>query len=294
MGKRRPWHAVAAVLLMLPLAGSVAGTDPPAEASRRPADTAAVDRSALDLAEQVLIRECMARQGFPLWLGTPPPEDEQRTFPYVVDDVDWARRHGFGSDIAAAAETRRREDPNQRYFQNLPPDRRSAALVALNGARPEGLEARLPSGGVVRRSADGCRSDAEHRLYGDLPAWYRARRVVANLSVVRSGLVRDDPAFTAALPAWARCMHGRGYVVDSPAHLRRTVADAGREVEVAAAVAEATCAAGGLAATVRDLDTRHGAELARQYRSDIETKQRLELAAVPRARAIVAAASLAR
>ncbi|MEJ3748260.1 hypothetical protein WEI85_33865 [Actinomycetes bacterium KLBMP 9797] len=295
MGKRRSWPAVVAVLLMLPLTGSAARpAHPSAEAPRSAAGTApadaAVDRPTLDLAKQLLIRECMARHGFPLWLGAPPPEDEQRMFPYVVDDVDWARRHGFGGDIAAAAEARRRDDPNQRYFEGLPPDRRSAALVALNGARPEGLEARLPSGGVVRRSAEGCRSEAERRLYGDLPAWYRAHRVVANLSIVRSGRVLADPAYAAALPAWARCMRRHGYPVDSPAHLRRTVADRGRDAEVAAAVAEATCATGGLAATARELDARYGAELAQLYRSDIETKRRLELAAAPRARAIVAAA----
>ncbi|WP_203931603.1 hypothetical protein [Virgisporangium ochraceum] len=295
MGERRLWRAVVAVLLMLPLAGSVARpAHPSAERPRGTAATApgdaAIDRPTLDLAEQLLIRECMARHGFPLWLGEPPPEDEQRMFPYVLDDVDWARRHGFGSDIAAAAQDRRRDDPNQRYFDGLPPARRAAALVALNGARPEGLEARLPSGGVVRRSADGCRSEAERRLYGDLQAWYRARRVVANLSVVRSGMVLADPAYAAALPAWARCMRGHGYAVDSPAHLRRTVVDRARDAEVAAAVAEATCAAAGLAATARDLDARYDAELAQRYRSDIETKRRLELAADPRARAIVAAA----
>jgi hypothetical protein len=292
MGKRTPWRAVAAVLLMLPLAGSAAPTvGPSAGPPRGPAAVATVDRPTLDLAEQLLIRECMVRHGFRLWVGEPRPEDEQRTFPYVVDDVDWARRHGFGSDLAAAAQALRRNDPNQRYFDGLPPDRRAAALVALNGARPEGLEARLPSGGVVRRSAEGCRSEAERRLYGDLQAWYRARRVVANLSVVRSGLVLADPAFAAALPAWARCMRGHGYPVDSPSHLRRTVADGTRDAEVAAAVAEATCAADGLAATARDLDARHGADLAQRYRSDIDTKHRLELAAAPRARAIVAAAA---
>lgn len=294
MGKRRPWCAVVTVvtvLLMLPLVGPA---DPAAEAPRRAAGTApadaVVDRPTLDLAEQLLIRACMARHGFPLWLGAPPPEDEQRKFPYVVDDVDWARRHGFGGGIVAAAQARRRDDPNQRYFEDLPPARRAAALVALNGARPEGLEARLPSGGVVRRSAESCRSEAERELYGDLPAWYRAHRVVANLSIVRSGRVLADPAYAAALPAWARCMRRHGYPVDSPADLRRTVADRGRDAEVAAAVAEATCAAGGLAATARKLDARYAAELAQLYRSDIETERRLELAAAPRARAIVTAA----
>lgn len=243
----------------------------------------------LDRAEALLTRDCMTRAGFQLWLVQPPSADELRTFPYLVDDVAWARKHGFGSDVVEAMSVRRLADPNQRYVDGLSPERREAALATLNGARPEGLEARLPSGGVMRRSAEGCTSEAQRRLYGDLAGWYRSSKVVADLTYLRQRRVLADAAWTGALRPWARCLRQQGYTADSPKRLRESVAERGRADEIAAAVAEARCAQDGLAATVRALDTRHGDELTAAYHQDVATKHRLEHGALPRARAVVAA-----
>ncbi|MEV5766344.1 hypothetical protein AB0L34_17490 [Micromonospora sp. NPDC052213] len=286
----RAWLAATAVAAVaLPLAGSAVPASP-----GRTGGVGADDRRVLGLAEQLLTRECMRRAGFELWVVPPAPADQLRSFPYVVDDVAWARAHGFGTDLVAATDERRRADPNQRYFAALPAERRVAALAALNGARPEGLEARVPSGGVVRRSADGCTSEAQRQLYGDLPAWYRTSKVVANLSYLRQRRVLADPAWTAALRSWSRCVRQQGYPVDTPDQLREAVVTRGRAAEVAAAVTEARCAAGGLAATARELDARHRADLTAAYRREVATRERLEQAAVPRARAVVAAESARR
>ncbi|MEU4642959.1 hypothetical protein [Micromonospora sp. NPDC023814] len=226
--------ATAVAAVALPLAGSAVPASP-----GRPGGVGADDRRVLGLAEQLLTRECMRRAGFELWVVPPVPADQLRAFPYVVDDVAWARAHGFGTDLVAATDERRRADPNQRYFAALPAERRVAALAALNGARPEGLEARVPSGGVVRRSADGCTSEAQRQLYGDLPAWYRSSKVVADLSYLRQRRVlaeppadRDgdlaDPAWTAALRPWSRCVRQQGYPVDTPDPLREAVVTRGR------------------------------------------------------------------
>ncbi|MEU4775397.1 hypothetical protein [Micromonospora sp. NPDC023644] len=290
---RRGWWAALAVAAALvaasPLTGSSATPPSPGPAPVPPVAVTADDRRVLDRAEQLLTRECMNRAGFQLWLGPPKRTDEPRVFPYVVDDVEWARAHGFGTDLIEAANARRLADPNQRYFAALPRDRRAAALVALNGARPEGLEARLPSGGVIRHSAEGCTAQAWHRLYGNLAAWYRSSKVVAQLASLRERRVLADPAWTAALRPWSQCLRQRGYPVDTPGQLREHVADRGRAAEVAAAVAEARCAEGGLAATARALDARHGADLAAAHRQDVATRDRLERAALSRARAVVAA-----
>ncbi|MGC4812737.1 hypothetical protein ACLQ29_19615 [Micromonospora sp. DT228] len=303
---RPPRRAVVAVIAVvavaLPLAASsIAGAWPgstraaPVSARTAPGDPAparpvtAEERQLLSHAESLLTRDCMTRAGFQMWLDASPPADELRTFPYIVDDLAWARRHGFGLDLVDAVDARRLADPNQRYVSGLSPERRGALLAALNGPRPEGLEARLPSGGVMRRSAEGCTSEAQRQLYGDLTEWYRANKVVADLTYLRQRRVLADPAWTAALRPWARCLRQQGYAADSPQRLRESVGDRDRAAEIAAAVAEARCAEDGLAATVRELDARHGDELAAAYHQDVATRNRLEHEAIPRARAVVAA-----
>ncbi|MCX5065484.1 hypothetical protein OOJ91_06280 [Micromonospora lupini] len=297
---RRATVVIVTLAVALPLAASSIAAARPGPPSAGTASTStssadpggpvpAEDRQILARAESLLTRDCMARAGFQLWLGTPPPADELLSFPYVVDDVEWARRHGFGSDLVATVDARRRADPNQRYVSGLPPERREAFLSALNGARPAGLEARLPSGGVMRRSADGCTSDAQRRLYGDLAEWYRSSKVVADLTYLRQRQVLADPAWTAALQPWARCLRQQGYTADTPERLRESVSTRGRADEIAAAVAEARCAQNGLAATTRALDARHGDELTAAYHQDVATRNRLEHGAIVRARAVVAA-----
>ncbi|WP_433308371.1 hypothetical protein ACQP0U_17670 [Micromonospora sp. CA-269861] len=299
---RRAIVVIVTLAVALPLAASsIAGARPGSTSARTapistpstdPAPAGPVgaeDRRILIRAESLLTRECMIRAGFQMWLGTSPPADELLSFPYVVDDVAWARKHGFGSDLVEAVDARRRADPNQRYVSGLSPERREAFLAALNGARPEGLEARLPSGGVMRRSAEGCTSEAQRLLYGDLAEWYRSSKVVADLTYLRQRRVLADPAWTAALRPWARCLRQQGYAADTPERLRESVGTRGRAHEIAAAVAEARCAQNGLAAATRALDARHGDELTAAYHQDVAARNRLEHGALPRARAMAAA-----
>ncbi|MEU4531604.1 hypothetical protein AB0F49_25590 [Micromonospora ureilytica] len=299
---RRAIVVIVTLAVALPLAASsIAGARPgstsagTASTSTPAADPAPArpvgpeDRQILIRAESLLTRDCMIRAGFRMWLGTPPPADELLSFPYVVDDIAWARKHGFGSDLVEAVDTRRRANPNQRYVSGLSPERREAYLATLNGARPEGLEARLPSGGVMRRSAEGCTSEAQRRLYDDLAEWYRSSKVVVDLTYLRQRRVLADPAWTTALRPWARCLRQHGYTADTPDRLRESVGPRGRADEIAAAVAEARCAQDGLAATTRALDARHGDELTAAHHQDVVAKNRLEHGALPRARAVVAA-----
>ncbi|MCG5447674.1 hypothetical protein [Micromonospora hortensis] len=299
---RRAIVVIVTLALALPLAASSIAGARSGSTSAAPALTVAPssdpgpsgpvtaeDRRLLVRAESLLTRDCMVRAGFQLWLGTSPPADELLSFPYVVDDIAWARKHGFGSDLVKAVDARRRTDPNQRYVSGLSPERREAFLAALNGARPEGLEARLPSGGVMRRSAEGCTSETQRRLYGDLAEWYRSSKVVTDLTYLRQRRVLADPAWTAALRPWARCLRQQGHTADTPERLRESVGTRGRADEIAAAVAEARCAQNGLAATTRTLDARHGDELTAAYHQDVAAKNRLEHGALPTARAVVAA-----
>jgi hypothetical protein len=256
-------------------------------------EVTAPEAALLHAAEQELIRVCMAELGFPYWTIAYQPVPEYREFPYVVDDVAWARRHGYGGALEQRLRQLRISDPNTRYFAGLSTGRKRAALTAINGERPVGLEAVLPDGGVLRRSDGGCTSRAEHRLYGDVRTWFRVEQIVSSLGSMRRGRVAGDPRFQQAVQRWARCMRDAGHRYSNPSDLRASLPEPGppraHDMEVRLAVAEATCAhRSGLAAVARELDGHHAATLNHDHRDDVATKRRLELAAVPRARAILA------
>jgi hypothetical protein len=279
-------------------AATVAAQQPPqaAERSAGPVVRAltAREEGRLHRAEQLLLRDCMRAQGFQYRPVPRDPVPEARDFPYVLDDVAWAREHGYGTDVRRKAAEMREKDVNQRYFRSLPPARRAQALRAANGPDPNGITARTPDGMVLRRSTEGCRSQAERTLYGDLAAWFQAEVTLESLTQMRRTRVLADPAFARAVGPWARCMRAAGHPYASPAHLRQEALPGpgepalprGREIRLA--VAEARCAAAtGLARTAHELDRTHAVRLRHQYRSELRVAQRLRLGALPRADEVV-------
>ncbi|WP_051796270.1 hypothetical protein [Streptomyces sp. NRRL S-87] len=263
----------------------------PARRSAAPAPRPPTEAE-LDLlhdARELLLRDCMRAEGFVYRPVPRRPLADARDFPLVVTDVAWARRHGYGGDLRRAAERLARDDPNQRYFRGLDPARRARALVAANGARPDGPTVRTPDGARLGRSADGCQSDADRRLYGDLARWFRARSTLTSLTALTDDRVAADPDYARALQPWSACMRDRGHAFAGPAAVRDTF-PLPRGAELPLAVDEAVCArSSGLAGTVERLHRTHELRLHRQYRADVADAYRLQSAALPRARAVVAA-----
>ncbi|MFJ9817288.1 hypothetical protein ACIRU3_18825 [Streptomyces sp. NPDC101151] len=264
---------------------------PAGQVRRAPGDA----EGTLHLAEQLLIKRCMEKQGYKYWIEDREPDDSSHRFPYVMDDVRWATTHGYGNDLhrKRAAEVVR--DPNQRYFRSQPADRRTVLLSAINGPRPSGLTARLPTGQLVTHSDQGCVADAERRLYQDLSSWFRATRVTSSLAGLRIGLVLQDKRYRAATGAWAHCMRGKGYSYGSPAEARTAATAPEREwphgKEVRQATAEATCAQStGLASTAKSLDAKYRSQLARRHPRETADRARLAREALPRAREVIARA----
>ncbi|MGV9363591.1 hypothetical protein [Amycolatopsis sp. NPDC003731] len=238
-------------------------------------------------AEQVLVRDCMARHGFRIQVTPSDRRPQPEPFPYVVDDVGWASEHGYGTDLRRIADAEAAADPNKAYFAGLPADRRKAALAALNGTGPGRVEAVLPVGGRLARYDNGCTSRAWQELYGDLATWYRVDKVTELLPGLWQGEVVADPAFTAGVTRWSGCMREAGFPYESPAAAREAAGRTPGDGEIRTAVAEATCAARtGLAATARELDRTCQDGVRAQYRTELETKLRLQLAGLPRARAV--------
>ena len=289
--------AVAAPLLLIVIAVVLRFAVFPADAGTSareplPREVTSQEKSVLRTAKQYLLRDCMRRHGFvyrPATGSIPAKPD----FLYVIDDVAWAQAHGYGTDIDRAIARLKEEDPNQRYFQSLPEERRREALAAANGSRMD-LTVTTPDGARLSRSREGCQAESERTLYGDLDTWFRARSSMDALPMMASQHVLNDARFTAKVRAWAVCMRAAGHPYASPSDLRKHTAAQKPALSAAQertlAVAEARCAGtSGLARTADALDEKYMGQLRRSHWTLAVAERRLRLAALPRARAILAA-----
>ncbi|MFR9794380.1 hypothetical protein ACL02U_00475 [Streptomyces sp. MS06] len=207
-------------------------------------------------AEERLTKQCMNRHGFSYWETRILTLEESRPVRYVQDDVEWARRYGYGSGIDMKADRARRHNPNAAYRGSLSAARRAAYDTALDGGdQARLLTAQLPGGrGEVRKRLGGCTAEAESKLYGDPVAWFHAAKIATNLRPLYVPELMRDKRLRTAVAAWSRCMRQHGYSYDDPqaAHdavrqrtaLSERSATAGEalKAERETAVADARCA----------------------------------------------------
>ncbi|GII75830.1 hypothetical protein Sru01_08120 [Sphaerisporangium rufum] len=301
-------HLMAVTALLSVTAGTAehstgSGVDTPATGSTRRLATSVDatrplserDKDVLHEAEQLLTQSCMSERGFRTWVVPRVPIPEDRDFPYVVDDVLWARAHGYGSEMAGRRDQYRRSDPNRRYFEGLSPQEKGRAADALHGRRGgRQLRVTVPSGLTFARLTDGCTAQAQQELYRDLPRWFRASTITDALAETNRAEVFTEKEFKESVKDWSACMTERGFSYATPAESRRRfdtpAGPAARRAEIRTAVAEAGCAASsGLADTAHRLAQRYDDHLRARYAGEFATRQRLEQAALPRAQAIVTA-----
>ncbi|MEU8437084.1 hypothetical protein AB0F18_30110 [Streptomyces sp. NPDC029216] len=296
MRRGRTAPVAATLAAALALAGCGAGGTP--ERGRDGgAEPSASQSRVLARAEQILISRCMSAKGFTYAVTEPAPDGaERRSFPYGLDDVEWARAHGYGGRAERAAAEARAADPNQRYFHRLSARERAAARTALMGASPTGLSATAPTGMTLTAGKDGCIAQAQRTLYGDLAAWFRVKVVTMNLRPAQEERVRRDARYAEAVGRWAQCMKEAGRPYASPAESRQAAAalaeglppDRADAAETALAATEATCATGTpLARVSRALDRAYGEEVRARHRDDIALRHRLQNDALPKAERVV-------
>ncbi|SEP49730.1 hypothetical protein [Amycolatopsis saalfeldensis] len=290
MNKRRFGAAMAVTVTAVLL--SACGGQQPSEP--RQTTVSAADENTLDLAEQLLIRDCMGKAGFEYFVVPENAVPDNKEFPYVLTDVAWARKHGYGNDVQHQL---RAADRNRSYFATLPAARQQAANVAEYGASPTGVTAKMPDGPVYTHSQQGCQASAERTLYGDLQSWFQAKMFALDLTEMKVDKVKADSRYTAATAAWATCMKAAGHPFDNPDKLRVSLPDTDEmkpaASEVQLAVTEATCANSTVLATVAaTLDAEYTTRLDQTYASDVDKHRWLQLSALPAARTMVAAAHL--
>ncbi|MER5892511.1 hypothetical protein [Streptomyces sp. NPDC001876] len=288
-------------------AGCGAGTNGTTNSAEQPmGDTVAISDSELrdltvpeemeiEYAEYALVKECMENKGFKYWTGPVASVAARRAGRYVNDDVAWAKKYGYGRIFDEAAEKDRREHPNVRFPNALPRKDRIRYNTALNGDYDDVLRVDLPAGGTIETPREGCWAGARTRLYGDLEAWFKAKKTVTSLTPLYVPDILADERLKRAVSAWSHCMGEAGRPSSSPDELReKRIAltadmnsrDAG-EFEAELAVAEATCAVKtSLGKISRDLEREYLATTLKKYGKENAAYQRMRLTALSRARGI--------
>lgn len=176
----------------------------------------------VEQAEGRLIQRCMERQGFEYWVARPLSAEERRGSGYVLDDVAWAREHGYGGRIHRKSMERKKNDPNIAYSDGLSRADLRRYGLALEGDRSRAvLTAELPAGGSIQMPAQGCRAEAQRTLYGDLGTWFRVGKIAMNLTPLYVPKLTGDKRFTAAVEAWSACMREAGSPYPDPSRCVR-------------------------------------------------------------------------
>ncbi|MEV7563328.1 hypothetical protein [Streptomyces sp. NPDC089795] len=292
---RRRWSAVVAVACGALLAVA-AWTSLPADGAGRRAPARAPEAAELDLlhtAGELLVQDCMRAQGFSYWPVPRVPHADLRDFPYGVDDVDWARDHGFGRRIEQRLDEEAATGPRAQYQSGLSTERLEALGVALMGPDSKGLAVESPGGGTLSHSDRGCITDSWRQLYGDVRLWFGASETVKQLGATRTARVNQDPAFLRALAGWSECVGRRGFPAVHPVRQRdeqlARTGPAAEAEDVPMATAQAECARStGLADTAQDLHRRSSDTIRVEHGAAFDAMRRMQVAALPTARDVVA------
>lgn len=278
---------LAALIAVAALAGCGAAAAPVATEEHR---LTPEQSRVLAEAEEILVARCMRGQGFDYHLVPADPAlTEDRDFPYGIDDPAWAGRHGLGRQLRELASQRAGEsNPNSRYTDSLPPQRRRAYARALHGTETKALAVTIPTGEQVTMAPDGCLASAQQELYGDFARWFPARTIVNNLAGAIRPKVFADRRFQEVAARWAACMKPRGYDYRDPVDLRERFAASTVDAERRVAGAEAECVVRTrLAETGRRLEEELGAPVRARYAADIRAHRQFQAAALPRAADLV-------
>ncbi|MFB4422296.1 hypothetical protein C5F59_014535 [Streptomyces sp. QL37] len=297
--------SVAVVAAACITAGCGTGTDGTRSSAKRPkSESVAISDSELrdltvpeemeiEYAEYALVKECMENKGFKYWVGPVASTDARRAGRYVIDDIAWAKKYGYGRAFDEAAEKDRRDHPNVRYPNALQRKDRIRYNTALNGDYDDVLSVELPAGGTVETPRTGCWAGARTQLYGDLEAWFKARKTVTGLTPLYVPDILADERMKKTVAAWSRCMKEAGRPFSSPDEIRekriteteKMSSEEARAYEIDVAVTEATCAVETtLGKTARRLEREYRSIALKKYGKENSAYQRMGLAALSRAR----------
>ncbi|WP_371574739.1 hypothetical protein [Streptomyces sp. NBC_01314] len=247
----------------------------------------------VERAEARLVKKCMEGKGFKYWAWSVLTVDDLKGGGYVLTDLAWAKKHGYGSRLSDRLQNIQSDDPNHLYANALSRQESIRYSQALEGDTSGGiLTARLPAGGTVRTPRHSCQTEAKNQLYGDFETWFRVEKTATNLSPLYVPALIEDSRFTHAVEQWSTCMRRAGHDYADPPSVREELpslteglsSEQAHAAEVEVAVAEVTCATGTpLAETARALDAEYRDKRLGRYAADIATYRSMALAGLARA-----------
>ncbi|MFD3973761.1 hypothetical protein [Streptomyces cyaneofuscatus] len=267
-GAHRLLPALTATLLALPATGCSApssGSSPPATSAPSGASTTTSEPPPAELrrlaeglilpprtrqlvsdAEASLVGTCMAKHGFmyfsePLTLAAARATEENRTRELRGDDVNRARREGFGGTAPTPVTGAERRE--SAYLATLPRDRRDAWDRVLHGDRGQRMiKVEVPGVGTMEAPTTGCFASARMELYGDYAKWVGADAFVTSRYLPVNEAVRKQPSYARATQRWSACMRANGHRFADPGEAARSGEATGEgPAAVRLAVASAVC-----------------------------------------------------
>lgn len=209
----------------------------------------------LSVAEQQLIKACMAESGYP-YLVDPPTEpigtDEDRALQLAE-----RRRTGYGLyakyfTTRESSQEQTNLPANDQYVRQLSEPEQTRYMSSLEGSTQDQRAIRLTNGSTVTFAAGGCQGKSYQILYGDAVTWAKVTYVPQALNVVLTHLLVKDPRYESTIQQWASCMSQRGHQASSPDDAQTQLKDAYQregpypqlhQHEIDVAVADAECAA---------------------------------------------------
>ncbi|MFE9681923.1 hypothetical protein [Streptomyces sp. NPDC006285] len=283
--------AVTAVVCCLAGCGSQAQQGSVPDAGVR--DLTVQEEIAIERAEQRLVKECMAERGHPYWEFPVPGVDERRAGRYVTDDVEWARKYGYGRVFEERGEDIRRDHPTTVHQNKLRPQQRAAYTRALDGDSRDRMSTELPGAmGTVDTPRGGCANEARTELYEDAEDWFVTRKTIEGILPLYGQDLMEDVRLTKSVAKWAHCMKEAGRPFADPGELRqnRTVVTEGmssaqaHRFDKGLAVLDATCARNtSLGTTMRTLETSYREKVLKRYEKERDDYRRMRLHALRQA-----------
>ncbi|MFH8477010.1 hypothetical protein [Streptomyces sp. NPDC018000] len=193
----------------------------------------------------------MAKQGFdyfydPITIEAARSADDERTRELHGDDVDRARRKGFGT-TSPEQEPGRAERRQAAYLDTLTSAQHSSWGRALYGDRGQRkFTVEVPGVGTMEAPTSGCIAHARAELYGDYEKWVRADTFVNSRFLPVNKVVKQQPRYVQATQRWSACMRTKGYHFADPGEAAQSAATTshtvpGSRTAIQVAVGSAEC-----------------------------------------------------
>jgi hypothetical protein len=297
LNRKRNFITAAATAVLCCAAGCDAQSKQQATPDAEMRDLTVREEIEIERAEERLVKNCMEDKGHRYWELPVPGVEERKAGRYVTDDVEWARKHGYGRGFEERAEKIRRTDPTTVHQNKLPPRERAAFNRALDGDYRDRMSVELPGGaGTVDAPRGGCANEARAKLYGDSETWFLTRKTIEGILPLYGRDLMQDARLKKPLAKWARCMEEAGRPFDDPGSLRQnrlTVTATMPSAEAyaydrALAILDATCARKtSLAEIMRTLETSYQEKELQQYEKERNDYRKMRLHALHEAQDVL-------